>query len=203
MDEPPVQQLIAQVLDAMLPTEINVFAPDETIVNTYDGDGKLVYEGSRTVVAKEWLPLACQSIAWGQTEGDALATYSHNLIRVLLGGVYGKQSPLGPAAMIGEITIAHRMDFHDQRTGEAFALMLAHELVHAVRYLPVIVPAFTAWRTFRRSFDAGINAEDIVCGWLETRQRFLDQYGSEIEKREIAHFWPTDMVEQWWEALRG
>lgn len=100
MDFLPHRELVKCVLDAMLPTEVNVFAPDEPIMNVLQGHEEIVCEGSQVVVAKEWLPLACQSIGWGQLEDGSFGQYSHNLIRALLGGVYGERAPLGPAAMI-------------------------------------------------------------------------------------------------------
>jgi len=199
----PHRRLVQTVLDAMLPTEIRVFAPDEEITNSLEYGEEVVYEGSRTVVAKDWLPLACQSIAWGSTEGDSRGYYSHNLVRALLGGVYGERAPLGPAAMTGEVVIANCMSFHDDRTEEAFCFVLGHELVHAIRYLSVIVPAYMGWRAFRRSFEVGTNAQDIVCSWIDTRNRFVDHYGSETEKQEVGDFWPACLVEKWWDAFHG
>ncbi|HUW12506.1 MAG TPA: hypothetical protein VM537_22460 [Anaerolineae bacterium] len=199
----PHRRVVESVLPAMLPTEIRVFAPDESIGNCLKGDEEVVCEGSRTVVAKDWLPLACQSIARGQLKDGLLGQYSHNLIRALLGGSYGERAPLGPAAMTGEIVISHCMSFNDERTTAAFCFVLAHELVHAVRYLPVIVPAYTGWRAFRRSFEVGTNAQDIVCDWIDTRNRFVDQYGGKMERQEVAEFWPATLVEEWWAALHS
>ena len=192
-----------RVLAAMLPTEIKVFAPDESICNYLEGDEEVVCEGSRTVAVKDWLPLACQSIARGQVEDGLLGHHSHNLIRALLGGPHGERAPLGPAAMTGETVVSHGMSFTDERATAAFCFVLAHELVHAFRYLPVIVPAYTDWRAFCRSFEVGTSAQDIVCDWIATRNRFVDQYGDRIEKQEVAEFWPAALVEKWWAALRG
>lgn len=199
----PHRRLVEMVLAEMLPTKVRVFARNEAIANRLEDDVEVVCEGGQTVVAKERLPLACQSISWGGLKDDLVGAYSHNLVRALLGGVYGERAPLGPAAMIGEIIISNRMQFDDERTEAAFCFVLAHELVHAVRYLPVIVPAYVAWRAFRRSFEVGTNAQDVVCSWIDTRNLFVDQYGSKTEKQEVADFWPATLVESWWAALRG
>ena len=88
----------------------------------------------------------------------------------------------------------------DQKV-DRFCYMLAHEIVHASRYLSVLVPAFLDWEAFRRSFLERDNVEEafkLVMGLLNS---LVDQYGTDAERNEIARLWPDDLVNRWWEVV--
>jgi len=202
------KRVVRSVLDSMLRTEVSVFAPGELIKAALNSDGEIVLnKGSKSVVARDWLPLVCQSVRTAGIPGDTppeestLGWYSSNLVRALLGGVYGEAEPLGPAALTGEIILDPRLLQIDDE--DRVRCVVAHEIVHAIHYLAMAVPAYRHWNKFRRSFENGTNANDLLCSWLYNRGAFVDDYGRPNERAEIEPFWPSDLVDRWWKALRG
>jgi hypothetical protein len=208
----PHHDAVMRVIDTMLPTPVACFAPGERIGEAVQQDGSFeVMPGRETVVARDWLPLTCQAIRWDcGTEADmavrkdgrpVLGRYISNIRRALFVPC-DEYPPLGIGALTGEIVISDALQdkSHNEDGLSALSFVIAHELVHAVKLLPIAVPAFVDWDTFWRSFEEGENNPDDVDLWLRDHNVFVDCYGEENEREELLELWPKGLVDSWWKG---
>ena len=202
----PYWRGVEQVVESMLPTEISVFAPGECIATAWcEDDGAWdLGVGSEVVIARDWLPLACQwvraNVGGEWSKPGVVGEYKSNFLAAILGGQYGENEPMGVGAFHGEAVISQSLLGGDDDGRVMW--VVAHELTHAALHLPVLVAAYLDWERFRESFEDGTNAPDVLSSWVDGLNYFVEAYGSDQERAEVARFWPEELIAQWWKTWR-
>lgn len=199
-------------LDLIEQDIIHVFRPDDpdclrTIVS--DGEEVVAANASEPISVKEWLPLACQMISFDPRSNDAaLACYAHNLHGALL-PTEEVHRPPGPAGFSGEIRFTQSgIDLifalakkNGEQAADAFRFIIAHELVHSIHLLKILVPAYRDWAAFWSGpLEEGRAGDDAA--WVyQAHANVLDQYATDAERDCVAEFWPSH-ADRWFQALR-
>ena len=204
------EQWAKEVIESIEQDELLVFDPKDTegLRSIFDNDGaQLLHAKAKMPISiKEWLPVGCQCIRYGEGEEmesheTAYALYDSNARKVLW-PVYPEHKPEGPASFCGEILFSNEIAtrFDEPFFEDKFKFMVAHELVHVFDYLRFIVPAFTDWRSFWHTFvDDGL-ANDILVSHLGD-MNFVDRYGTQLELDCVQDYWPSQ-AKGWFNALR-
>lgn len=175
-----------------------------------DGSVTIDSRYQEPVSIKEWLPIACQNIRMQSGPKDDFdrpdagpALYRSNAGEVLFPcGV--NYMPPGPAAFHGEIVFASEFIwkiFDDPKGEDKFKFVVAHELVHVLNFLRILVPAFQNWERYWNVFlGEGCACDEINQQWLFSNV-FVDSYGEEAELAMISEFWPKN-AKRWFDAFR-
>jgi len=202
----PYQEWAEDVLASIENDRILVFSPkdEHALDEALDENGdELIGSQAKTAVSiREWLPVGCQFIHWGNQrdrQNQDLGRYSNNAPQVLcgIGCSPAMTEPVGPACLVGRITLYQDRLIENEN---AFKHVLAHELVHCFDSLMFLVPAMQDWRQFWLNvLHGGRNIESI--GQFFHRIRlFLDDYGSASELARLKEFWPSH-AEVWFGAF--
>lgn len=212
------EQIADEVIKGIEIDTINVFRPDDedALVRVRDSDGASLLgdRAKMTVSIREWLPVVCQFIRWeyecdmAEHEGgdhDTLAYYSSNACDVLwpknMAGL-----PPGPGALVAGITLRWEQcvgsEQNTARELDRLMFIVAHELVHAIHAMKFVVPAFLDWQTFCKVVLHEGAGSDLLILNHGYRNDFLDNYGTEMELKEVLQFWPSQ-GKRWFEACRS
>lgn len=159
------------------------------------------------VSIREWLPVACQWIGSCQlrdVEDGVLAFYCSNA-REAIFPCGEPVCPLGPVAFSGYIALDlwACLKVENERGKDAVRFVIAHELVHAIDMLRVLVPAVQDWEAFwEKALDQGDRAE--AAAWFKRAQALiLDQYETHTEYQSVVAFWGKERTDVWWKAYTG
>ena len=181
---------VPTLLDTLKKETVKVFPPGEISMRQLpDGSADVLANAKIPVKIREWLPVAVQSVTWDEGAApDVYGCYRHNINEALF-APDSTLDPPGPAAYWGRVSVNQRL------AGSPGAVMcvVAHELVHAFRFLPFLVPAFLNWRRFR---EANGLSGDLLLNHLMALNNFLDDYG-QAEIQELETFWPAKNVREW------
>lgn len=194
--------VVESVLNAIEVPTINVFRTDlaDTSGTLVDGVWELP-EGSVSVPLLEWLPVACQRVAWStKLHLPALGGYRHNLFQSLL-VIDEERPPTGPAGYAAQIVV-NQSWFWDKANynPDAFHCIVAHEFVHVFRFMPFIVPAFQDWGTYWGAVECWQPDDRNLVNYLNS---FVDDYGGPNELSELQAWFPDELAGQWFSALRS
>lgn len=204
-----------EVIEGIENDTVLVFRPDDdhALDCVQDADGAILLDAraSLPVSVREWLPVVCQFIRWeclcdrlirGDRDEEAEAYYRNNATEVLW-PVEGFDAA-GPGALIAGIVVRRDKCIDDGAKDEAaqcdrLRFVLAHELVHAIRAMRFVVPAFMDWRAFQREVLHEGGCCDLVDSNYTFRSGFVDHYGTKLELAEVLQFWPSQ-GKRWFEA---
>lgn len=159
------------------------------------------------VSIREWLPVACQWIGCinlTDKHADDYGIYSSNAFDVIFAPA-GPVPILGPAGLRGYIALNARKcpQLAKEKGEDAVRLVIAHELVHAIDMLPLLVPAVQDWETFwKKALDQGDRSSAAVF-LNKTSDLILDQYETYSEYQKILAFWGKERTDAWWTAFNG
>jgi|GEM_PF-1217799 len=159
------------------------------------------------VSIREWLPVASQWIGSCQlrdVEDGVLATYCSNGHEVIF-PAGAPVRPLGPVAFSGYIALDMLacLMVENTRGKDAVRFIIAHELVHAIDMLRILVPAVQDWEAFwTRALDQGDRAEAAT--WFKRAQALIfDQYTTPAEYQSVVAIWGKERTDVWWRAFTG
>lgn len=216
------------VLLVCSPADERAFLPDfETTPAdvVQDADAKPGADGSTTrchetevfgrrantpISIRAWLPVACQWIGSFQfydeddEDKSVLACYTHNACDVII----PKESParpLGPVGFSGYIALAPRrcLRLAHERGEDAIRFVIAHELVHAIDMLRILVPAVQDWETFwSQALNEGTRSDSTVW-FFKAHAMILDQYQMAPEYLSLVAIWGKERTDVWWKAYTG
>ena len=189
-----------QVIDLIEVSEIKIFRPD---FQDFTINENILAGASVSVSLKEWLPVICQCVYWFRLakddDPDTVAQYQCNLSPALIPPNGQEMPPVGPAAFYAFIGPSKENQEFICQDGKVFAHTLAHELTHAFRHMPFVIPAFLDWPTYKETTEF---SSDIYLDAVETTQKFVDSYGEANELAEVQEFWPDDLAEEWFNAFQ-
>jgi hypothetical protein len=227
-DGPWCEKWAAEVVEKIQQKEIGVFHPDDkaAFFPERTGEREFVFSGRNILQVDllEWLPVMCQAVYEANPpKGEKWwASYTSNLFEALFPyydeGRYG--IPLGPSAYYGIIRINEDLSLHAEATwghytggqyetpefkevnGVAlFQGAFAHELVHVVRHMPYVVPAFLDWRAYWRVACHEGRVIDEALHHVNALNSVVDDYREKGEFQELCWLWPEEIVKPWWDAL--
>ncbi len=215
---PPLKKWTWEVINGIENDEVRVFDPEDlhALDEVEDPDSKLRVDAELKIPVRvtEWLCVACQSIrlpgeqsddrSSRTASGNVIAWYRSNAVDVLFppGGV---STPPGPAALSASVIVQQdwALGLRGDESAEAkFKCVMAHELVHVIDAMKLIVPAFMNWRAYWRMLlqeGSACEAAAIRYGQIAS---FVDDYGTENEMAMIQCYWPSQ-GEAWFRALKG
>jgi len=206
IDVPIDYEIVEDVLDSIENDTLCVFHPDDerAFDDEFDSKGALLLNKRATlpVSIREWLCLGCQVIKMENSENPkCLAFYQSNLYDAVL--PHDSSPPLGPGAFTGHIGLCNRcLPKGNSKTElEAFAFVVAHELVHVFDAMRYVVPAFMDWDQFWKKALKEGTCCDRACWRLDDKRSFLDAYASPNEMAMVAEFWPSS-AKRWFNACR-
>ena len=211
---PRLEEVVQSVIDSIETDTVYVLRPDddEAFCPTTDAQGREVIGGraSIRVKVKEWLPVVCQAVEFSLDEHPqgAAASYANNFIGAILpeGAI---RVPPGPAGFRGEIvvyrqtyaTVVRTLKRAPKKAVDMLSFVIAHEPVHAIDMMKLVVPAFMNWDEYwATGLCQGHACEDamVFCGM---HAKVLDSYGSDNELARVRDYWPT-RAKRWFDAAR-
>ena len=141
---------VNEVLDYISDGTVGVLAPGKSdVCSFFENDPLELLESSPNQVdIRRWLPVVCQGISIcdglhnGSWDDEPVGIYRHSLKASILPHEPGLVVA-GPASFTGQIYLTKH------RRRDAIQATLAHELIHAIRMMSFVVPAFQDWEGFR------------------------------------------------------
>ena len=210
----PAKSNVEKILNSIEKDTITVYNPDDegAFQPVWNDEGNVLFHERATlkVSIADWLCAACQRMRLDNEsdvnrEGrtDRTLAWYENDSRKTLFNVNSVLQPPGPAAFTGEVVLTKEatdlLQTEDGTGSGKFCWVVAHELVHVIEAMRVIVPAFIDWETYwsvaLQNGAAGHLAAEIAThdGLL------LDDYGSENELAMVKEYWPS-YADTWFSA---
>ena len=227
------RNLVLDVLNSIENDVIHVFSPEDEnafLQNSEAASASVVQEAAASTGAgasqnrvwgtvildrranipvsiREWLPVACQWIGlcpFKDEQADSYGFYRSNTSGVIL-PIDAEVPPLGPVGFNGYIALnsAKCVTLAKERGEDAVRLVIAHELVHAIDMLRILVPAVQDWEAFWTRVLGQGTPSYSVADFFETPSEILDQYGTVDEYLRILAFWCKERTDAWWTAFNG
>ena len=188
------------------------YEDDDALDAVVDDAGVEVLDHSCVVPVsiREWLPLGCQIIRFGNPGPEGVtACYQNNAYAVLF--AYGDMPfedlwPLGPDAFLGEVLIRREKRWTNvgpdwAKHEDAFKFVVAHELTHVFDMLRLLVPAFRNWPAFWKHVLHSGTLTRGVMSLYNDMSLFVDDYGGENERGIVSQYWPSQ-ADKWFSAFR-
>lgn len=175
---------------------LGVFRPDDA---SADDTGAVFLNARATlpVSIREWLPVCCQYIRWGDEETikDHLRGWYQSNACAILWPESSTCRPPGPGSYVAGITLRANkcISAKDDATGcNGLKFLLAHELVHAIHEMRFVVPAFLNWSAFwHKALNDGKRTWHVAANIHEAGMLMDTDYGDKLEVAAVAQFWPS------------
>jgi hypothetical protein len=213
----PAKSNVVKILDSIEKDTIAVYNPDDedAFQPVWNDKGELLLHERATLEVNiaDWLCAACQRMRLDNEsdvnrEGrtDRTLAWYENDSRKTLFNVNSMLQPPGPAAFTGEVVLTtgatDLIEAEDGTGSDKFCWVVAHELVHVIEAMRVIVPAFMDWETYWSvALQNGVAGDSAV--EIATHESlFLDEYGSENELAMVKQYWPSH-ADVWFSACYG
>ena len=203
-----------EVIDTMEPCNTYVFRPGVEMQHWLHGMQEVLIVLKEpepmveTVVAKDWLPLVCQWIRWGDCGGMTPAWHHHNMKECLIPPMSLSESEEAQGSrafqnLYGEIRLhsPYRNFLRLGSKSDIVKFLIAQALVDAVGTLTVAVPAFLNWKRYLDFLRDKEGAAEEVRHLLADPHCMFRTDSKHKSYWDIGYFWPRDLSERWTSAM--